>query len=206
MMNFKKLEVTGATKEEALAKAPFEVIGNATQSYKNWLQKQVNDVTESDKKQFMINYLAKESKGAANVGFYITVNPAVANTRKSPYKFVDIKNKKGARKYVKIYQLIDAETNTILAETEAKRVQKTLHGKPVTNEDGSPVMIWKGGTKTQAKNMAKELYEVGGFKGSIICKPLSIVVEGESKAFEMTYEPSKKASMGTYIVFGVEMN
>lgn len=71
MMNFKKLEVTGATKEEALAKAPFEVIGNATQSYKNWLQKQVNGVTESDKKQFMINYLAKESKGLLMLVFIL---------------------------------------------------------------------------------------------------------------------------------------
>ena len=29
-MNFKKMEVTGATKDEALAKAPFDIMGDAT--------------------------------------------------------------------------------------------------------------------------------------------------------------------------------
>ena len=40
VINFKKLEVTGATKEEALAKAPFQIIGDATQAFKNWKKKQ----------------------------------------------------------------------------------------------------------------------------------------------------------------------
>ena len=34
IMNFKRMEVTGATKEEALAKAPFDIMGDATQAYK----------------------------------------------------------------------------------------------------------------------------------------------------------------------------
>ena len=50
IMNFKRMEVNGATKEEALAKAPFDIMGDATQAYKIWKQKQVNGVTDADKK------------------------------------------------------------------------------------------------------------------------------------------------------------
>ena len=69
IMNFKRMEVTGATKDEALAKAPFDIMGDATQAYKIWKKKQVNGVTDADKKQFMLDYLAKKSKNVAGVGF-----------------------------------------------------------------------------------------------------------------------------------------
>ena len=35
IMNFKRMEVTGTTKEEALANAPFGIQGDATQAYRN---------------------------------------------------------------------------------------------------------------------------------------------------------------------------
>ena len=110
MMNFKKVEVTGATKEEALEKAPFEIMGDATQAYKTWRKKQLNGVTEADKKQFMLDYLDKKSKSVAGVGFVITEESAIADTRERPYRVLDVKNEKGARKYVTVYQIIDTET------------------------------------------------------------------------------------------------
>ena len=73
IMNFKRMEVNGATKEEALAKAPFDIMGDATQAYKIWRKKQVNGVTDSDKKQFMLDYLSKKSKNCAGVGFSLTL-------------------------------------------------------------------------------------------------------------------------------------
>ena len=85
IMNFKRMEVTGATKEEALAKAPFSIMGDATQAYKAFRKKQVNGVTDADKKQFMLDYLAKKSKNVAGVGFSITEESAVADTRERPY-------------------------------------------------------------------------------------------------------------------------
>ena len=106
IMNFKRMEVNGATKEEALAKAPFDIMGDATQAYKIWRKKQVNGVTDADKKEFMLEYLAKKSKNCAGVGFSITIESAVADTRERPYKIEDVKNDKGARKYKTIYQII----------------------------------------------------------------------------------------------------
>ena len=177
IMNFKKTEVSGATKDEALAKAPFDIMGDATQSYKNWKKKQVNGVTEADKKQFMLDYLASHSKNVAGVGFSITVDPAVVDTRERPYTLRDKKNESGARKYVKTYQLIDKATGNILAET---------------NE-----------TKVKAKELAKSLYINDGYTGNLKCHYTKQVVNGEPIAFEMDYTPSKGTHMGTYIVFGI---
>ena len=81
---FKRMEVSGATKEEALAKAPFDIMGDATQAFKLWKKKQLNGVTDSDIKQFMLDYLNKKSKNVAGVGFAITLESAVADTRERP--------------------------------------------------------------------------------------------------------------------------
>ncbi len=97
ILNFRKLEVTGNTKEEALAKAPFFVQRDATQKFKKWKESQVNGVTEKDIKEFCLDYLAKKSKNAPNIGFSVTLTPAIADTRERPYTLKDIKNEKGKR-------------------------------------------------------------------------------------------------------------
>lgn len=177
-MNFKKMEVTGATKDEALAKAPFDIMGDATQAYKLWKKKQVNGVTESDKKQFMLDYLAKKSKNVAGVGFSITLESAIADSRERPYGIHDKKNESGARKYKTTYQLIDKTTGVVVAETSE--------------------------TKAKAKEIAKDLYVNKGFKGNLVCTYTKQVVNGEPIAFEVEYTPSKSARVGSYLVFGVE--
>lgn len=178
IMNFKRMEVVGTTKEEALAKAPFDIMGDATQAYKIWLKKQVNGVTDADKKQFMLDYLAKKSKNVAGVGFVITQEAAVADTRERPYRIDDVKNEQGARKYKTTYQLIDASTGAVIAETDE--------------------------TKAKAKEIAKSLYADTGFKGNLICTYTKQVVDGEPIAFKATYTPSKSSRVGTYLVFGIE--
>ncbi len=176
-MNFKKLEVVGATKEEALAKAPFNIMGDATQKYKIWKKKQENGITEASVKQFMLDYLASKSKNVPGIGFSITLDPAVVDTRMNPYTIKDKKNEEGARKYKTTYQLIDKATNEILAEV---------------NE-----------TKAKAKEVAKKLI-LDGFKGKLKCKYTKQVSEGEPIAFEAEYTPSTGSHPGTYLVFGVE--
>lgn len=177
IMNFKRMEVTGATKEEALAKAPFDIMGDATQAYKMFRKKQVNGITDADKKQFMLDYLAKKSKNVAGVGFVITEEAAVADTRERPYCIKDNKNEQGARGYKTIYQLIDDATGSVLAETDE--------------------------TKAKAKELAKELYKKG-YKGSLTCRYTKQVVKGEPIAFTASYTPSKSSRIGTYLVFGIE--
>lgn len=178
IMNFKKMEVTGATKEEALAKAPFDIMGDATQAYKMFRKKQVNGITDADKKQFMLDYLAKKSKNVPGVGFVITEEAAVADTRERPYRINDVKNEKGAREYKTIYQLVDDATGSLLAETDE--------------------------TKAKAKEIAKKLYTDNGYKGNLTCIYTKQVVSGQPVAFHAEYTPSKNCRVGTYLVFGIE--
>lgn len=178
IMNFKRMEVTGSTKEEALAKAPFDIMGDATQAYKIWLKKQTNGVTDVDKKNFMLEYLAKKSKNVAGVGFVITEQAAVADTRERPYKIEGVKNEKGPRGYKTIYQLIDDSTGAVIAETDS--------------------------TKAKAKELAKSLYTEKGYKGNLTCRYTKQVTQGEPIAFKATYTPSKSSRIGTYLVFGIE--
>lgn len=176
-LNFKKLEVVGATKQEALNNAPFSVLYDATQAYKNWKEKQEGAVTEAMVKNFCIEYLAKKTKNAAGVGCSVTINAAVDNTRERPYKITDVKNEKGKRKYSTIYTIKDQDTNEILAKCDE--------------------------TKAKAKDVLKQLYK-DGFKGRAICTYNKEVTEGEPVAFYGEYTPSKSAKQGTYMVFGIE--
>lgn len=178
ILNFKKLEVSGNTKEEALEKAPFFIQGDATMAFENFKKRSERPITEKEIKQFCLDYLAMKSKNAPGIGYAITQVPAVKNTRVRPYRVLDVKNTKGKRKFSKTYQLFDKKTGALLAET---------------NE-----------TKAKAEALAKKFYTEKGFTGNIKCTVTKQVIEGEPVAFEMEYVPSKKACVGTYLVFGIE--
>ena len=175
-LNFKKLEVCGATKQEALDKAPFKVLYDATQAYRHWKEKQ-DTITEGNLKDFMQEYLQKKTKNAPGVGCSITVESAVADTRERPYKITDVKNEKGKRKYSTIYIVKDRDTNEIIAKCDE--------------------------TKAKAKDIVKELYK-SGVKGRVICNYTKEVTEGEPVAFYADYAPSKSTKQGVYTVFGIE--
>ena len=177
-LNFKVMEVTGATKEEALNKAPFDIMGDATQAYKLWKKKQVNGVTEADKKMFMLDYLNKKSKNVTGVGFAITLESAVADTRERPYRIDDVKNELGARKYKTIYQFVDKATGKVLAQVD--------------------------GTKAKAKKLVKSLYTDKDYQGDLVCNYTKQVVDGQPTAFTATYTPSKSSRVGSYLCFGIE--
>lgn len=176
-LNFEVLEVSGANKNEAMAKTPFTIMGDATQAYKIWKAKNPEAVTEAAKKQFMIDYLAAKSNNVPGGGYFITVESAVADTRERPYTIEDITNTKGKRKYTTVYQLVDDATGTILADVE--------------------------GTKQKAMELAKEII-VNGFHGKGTCLYTKQVTEGENVAFRFSYTPSKGTKPGAWIVFGIK--
>ena len=184
IMNFKRMEVTGVSKEEAFAQAPFAIAGDATQAYNRWL-KENPSASDSDVKQFMIDYLAKKSKNVAGVGFSITEESAVADTRERPYTIHDNKNTSGARKYKTIYQIYEN-----LGTSE-----KPVKGKLLKEVDT---------TKTDSKNVGKSMWADEGFKGNVVCYYTKQVIEGEAIAWTGEYTPSKSSRVGTYVVFGIE--
>lgn len=187
MVNFRKFEVTGATKLEALKKVADHfalnvdgnVKGDATQAYKlakKKAQESGKAWTASDDSAFFNDYLTKK-KAIAGEAYVITIDSAVADTRERPYKIIDVKNEKGKRKFKTFYTLIDKETGAVLKEVDT--------------------------TKADAKNVAKQLI-IDGFHGKMICKYTHQVVEGEPLAFEAEYAPSVNAKQGVYVVFGIE--
>lgn len=186
-MNFRKFEVSGATKAEALAKlkdnfslnADGMVKGDATQAYKT-AKKKVQEAgkawTSSDEALFMNEYCNKK-KAIPGEAWIITREAAVADTRERPYTITDVKNEKGKRKYKTIYQLVDKATGAVIGQVDT--------------------------TKADAKNLAKKLI-TDGFHGEVQCNYTKQVVDGESVAFYAKYTPSKSSKVGVYTVFGIE--
>lgn len=212
ILNFKSMKVNGMSKEEAFAKAPFGIMKDATQAYKLWAKKQIHGITDADEKQFMLDYLAKNTKNVPGAGCSITLESAVQSTRERPYTIEDVK-RDGAKDYVKVYQLVDDATGAVVAETKPRKVQKVEvekdeEGKvvketPVFNEDGTPKMVWADNTKADAKELGRKLYS-NGYTGNLTCVSTKQVIGGQPVAFKMTYTPSKGSHAGRWLVFGVE--
>lgn len=179
IMNFKKVEVVAESKKAAVEQIEaeyFHVNGDATQAYKNWVAKQVNGITERDKKQFMMDYLATKSKNCPGAGFIICVDAAVADTRERPYTIDNVKNEDGKRKTKKTLKWIDEETGATICSIQ--------------------------GTKAEANNAIKELYKAGKYKGNAKCVIVYDVVEGNPVVATAKYTPSINAHKGTWIAFG----
>lgn len=176
---FTRVELTGTTKKEALDKAPFSIMGDATQAWKRWLAKQDQEkMTEDDVKEFMIEYLQTKSKLVPGVGYYITRVSAVADTRKRPYKIENVKNTLGRRKFKTVYRWIDNTTKEVVVEVET--------------------------TKAEAEAAIKKMYTKKGYKGNATLIVVKKVSEGQEVAAKATYTPSASTQLGEYIAFGVE--
>lgn len=182
-MNFKRMEVTGATKEEALELAPFGIQGDATSAYRNARKNHVGVWTDADMKQFMLNYLASKSKNIPGVGFSITLEAAVKSTRKNPWYFKNVKNEKGARKFQMTFNIYEN------LGTDEKPVKGKFLGK--CNE-----------TKAKSREVAKKIIS-DGFRGRFYAEIAHEVKEGEPIAWVGGYQPSENARFGRYVVFGV---
>ena len=182
ILNFKKVELVAESKEAAKAQMEeslFNYGGDATQAFKNWKSKQNKGVTDRDIKEFMLSYLEKKSKNIPGVGFMITLEAAVADTRERPYKIEDVKGE-GKRKFKSMYKWIDVDTKQVVCSVD-------------TN-------------KADAKNAIKELYKSGAYKGNAELVKTKDVVEGNAVVATSEYTPSKNTKNGTWLVFGIENN
>ena len=180
ILNFKKKEIVAASKEEAkeiMERDLFHYVGDATQSFKNWKDKQKNGITERDIKEFMLDYLSKKGKNCPGAGYMITVEAAISDTRERPYKIENVKGD-GKRKFKTFYKWIDRETKTTVCQVD-------------TN-------------KAEAENAIKELYKSGEYKGCADLIKTKDVVEGKAVVATATYTPSKNTKNGTWLAFGIE--
>lgn len=115
---FRKLEVVGVTKDEAMANAPFNLRVNATAAYKKW-RETAGDVSEAATVEWMKEYLKTKKFNTAGDGAYIITQSPVGDTRKRPYQVEKIKH--------------DAKTHT----PQLMYVVKTASGEIVATEKKS---------------------------------------------------------------------
>lgn len=179
-LNFKRVDINAFTLKEAQEilkdKANFEQFANATSAWKNAGSPMQNT---REFKEFCASYLADKTKNKQGLGCVIVYEPGKADTRERPYELTDVVNEQGKRKYKTSYWLIEEGTGKVIAKTSEN--------------------------KSKAKELAKSLY-VKGYRGNLECIYVKEVAEGESKAFNIKYQPSISAKEGTFIFFGVERN
>lgn len=179
MAHFKSIQLTGTTYNEAYATGPFvgEPHKNATQAWKNYLTKNPGmAITEAVKRQWMEDYLKKETKGNPGIGCYIVEVPAVKSDRKRPYVIEKIKNDKGARKFKRVYVGINEVT-------------------------GKEEFICKTNA-SDADTMLKEYYINGGTDPVKIDVRMDCV-EGVVTIRRGKYAPSKGSHPCTIVAFGM---
>lgn len=181
IVNFKKVELVAESKEaakEMMAENYFKCFKDATQAYNLWTKKQNGVVTDKMVKEFMLDYLEKNTKMEAGLGCLITVDSAVKDTRERPYRIEKYKNEQGRRKFSRVYNWVDKDTQVVISTTDT--------------------------TQANAMNAIKDLYKSGSYKGNADLVVSMEVTEGQSVLATAYYTPSKSTQAGKYIVFGIE--
>ena len=181
ILNFKKVELVAESKEaavEMMNENYFEYFKDATQAYNLWVKKQNGAVTDKMVKEFMLDYLTKNTKCKAGLGCMITVESAVKDTRERPYRIEKYKNEQGRRKFSRVYTWVDRDTQVVVSSTDT--------------------------TQANAMNAIKDLYKSGSYKGNADLVVKMEVTEGQSVLATSYYTPSKSTHSGKYIIFGVE--
>ena len=179
-VNFQSFDVTADSRNEAVEMVEsksFGILGDATQAYKNAKKACTTGWTDREERQFFLNYLQKKAKMKAGVGFMVTLEAAIADTRERPYKFENVKGE-GKRKYTTVFT--------------------------VETKSGESLVLEGAKTKNEAQNMLKELFKNGTLREDGIVR-YEKHVEGDNEvAFTFEYTPSKNTRKGVYRVFGVQ--
>lgn len=176
-MAIKQIEIKGFTKDEAIANSELPYT-----IFKDATQawKNAGLPMGKDLNAFMDEHLKKATKCAPGLGCIITIKSGTADSRERPYKINDVVNEKGRRVYKTCIELFDKATGESLG---------TIFD-----------------TKAVAKDYGRSLYTEKGYRGDIIARYGKQVVDGEVGAFTMEYTPSKSASEGKWLCFGIENN
>ena len=135
---FRKLEVVGTTKDEAMANAPFNCRVNATTAYEKWRQS-TKDVSEAALKEWMKEYLKTKKFNLAGDGAYIVLQSAVTDARKRPYQVEKIKHDANTHTPDRFYIVRDEAGNEVARE---KKVNDALEAaKEYTSDNKETTFV-----------------------------------------------------------------
>lgn len=166
---FKKFEVIGATKDEAIKNAaPLNLRVDATQAWKKWSAEHATN--EDDVKEWMKDYLKKKKFTMPNDGAYIVLQSPVVDTRERPYKFEKPKYDVRTHSPEKFYVIRD-EANTEVGKEKTSKAAEQFAREFVTDfkESVTINIEWKA----KEKNTLYEKVIYTPSKGSKPCKLLA---------------------------------
>lgn len=120
---FRKFEVIGTTKDEAIKNAaPLNLRVDATQAYKKWAKE--NATNEDNVKEWMKDYLKKKKFTMPNDGAYVVLQTAVLDSRERPYKVEKPKYDARTHSPEKFYVLRDATNHEVGREKTSKAAEQ----------------------------------------------------------------------------------
>ena len=130
---FKKFEVIGVAKDEAIAQAaPMNLMVDATQTYNKWKAEHIE--SEDNVKDWMKDYLRKKKYDKPNMGAYIVLQSAVKDTRERPYKIETIKYEAKTHTPESFYVLRDEEGNVVGKEKTKKAAEEFIRKYIIENK------------------------------------------------------------------------
>jgi hypothetical protein len=192
MSNFRKIEIKAFTKDEAIAQAPFAILKDATQAWKNAGKPVLTGLNE-----FMAEYLKKQTKTAPGIGCILVLDSGTADSREKPFKVNDVTNEVITGKALRL----NKETGEKEEVDTTKRKFTTTY--VIVDDETNAILHKSRETKAEAKKALADIY-ASGYKGNITCYYTKEVTEGEPRAFTAEYTPSVSTKLGAYLVFGVE--
>lgn len=166
---FKKFEVLGETKDEAIKNAqPLNLRVDATQAYKKWAK---NNVTNEDNvKEWMKEYLKAKKYNMPNDAAYIVLQSAVVDSRNRPYKENKPKYDVRTHTFERVYVGRAKDTGEeIFAEKTSKAAIAAAKEFVTENHVGVDIFVE---AKVKEKNALYTTIEYTPTKGTQPCKLL----------------------------------
>lgn len=138
---FKKFEVIGTTKDQAIkAAAPMNLMVDATQAFNKW--KKENPVNEENVREWMKNYLHKKKFDKPGIGAYIVTQSGVQDSRERPYKVNKMKYEKRTHTPEKFYVGRAQDTNTeVICEKTWAAAEKAAKDWVTDNHVGVSIYV-----------------------------------------------------------------
>ena len=166
---FKKFEVIGTTKDEAIRNAnPLNLRVDATQAYKKWAKENVTN--EDNVKEWMVEYLKKKKFNMPNDGAYIVLQSAVLDSRERPYKVEKPKYEARTHTPVRVYVGRAQDTNEeLFTEKTSKAAEQAAKEWVIDNKVGVDLVIE---TRMKEKNSLYAKVNYVPSKGTQPCKLL----------------------------------
>lgn len=176
MKNLTIVTAKGFTKEEALASinTKLDVKFDATVAWKKEGEPEGKYL-----EAFADKHIETKLRGAAGIGYSVTVDAGSADTRERPYKVLNVVTD-GQRKFKTVYEgLINV----------------------APDGTGGTIVLVRD-TKGEAEDAAKDY--VTEHKVDVKVRIAKNVIEGQEEALTVEYTPSINTKLGTYIFFGYE--